>query len=114
MSAYYLLKWCNPATLQAGGFGDDSHPLAMLPQGYGAMVDAMSIEADLDVRLNTSVTSIDRAALENGGQIRLTVRDVGGAAENDCDDDDVEMCDVVALSGPITGGLGQVRIGQAS
>ena len=100
MPAYYMLKWCNPATLQQGGFGDSSHPLAMLPDGYGAIVDALAAEADLDVRLGATVTSVDRAALSDAdGQVKLTVR-YDDAAE--ADEDEVEMCDMVALSGPIT------------
>ncbi len=103
MPAYYMLKWCNPATLQQGGFGDTSHPLAMLPQGYGSIVDALAAEADIDVRLNATVTAVDRSALEaaaagggGGGQIRLTVR------YSPTGDEEVETCDLLALSGPIT------------
>jgi hypothetical protein len=51
MPAYYLLKWVNPATLSAGGFGNDpSEPLAMLPQGFGAMVDALAAEVGFSRR----------------------------------------------------------------
>jgi hypothetical protein len=41
----------NPATLSAGGFGNDpSEPLAMLPQGFGAMVDALAAEVGFSRR----------------------------------------------------------------
>ena len=43
--AYYLLKWCSPASLNAGGFGNDRDtPLAMLRSGYSALVEALAQE----------------------------------------------------------------------
>ena len=37
MPAYYGLKWVSPASLTAGGFGNDlDTPLAMIKQGCGA------------------------------------------------------------------------------
>ena len=61
MPAYYVLKWASPASLNAGGFGDRSdEPLAMLPDGYGALVDALAAEAGLDVRLGWRIARVKR------------------------------------------------------
>ena len=99
MPAYYLLKWVNPATLSAGGFGNDpSYPLAMLPEGFGAMVDALANEVGLDVRMNTTVISIDRSG-DSGSAVRLVVRSPGPSGATV---DSEELCDMLALSGPIT------------
>lgn len=99
MPAYYMLKWCNPVSMQQGGFGDASHPLAMLPEGYGSLIDGLAAEVNLDVRLNATVVSVDRSALPSGtddsGQIKLKVRYSEGPEEE-------EICDMLALSGPIT------------
>ena len=39
MSAYYMLKWCNPISMQGGGFGNKEYPLAMLKDGYGGIIN---------------------------------------------------------------------------
>lgn len=96
--AYYMLKWCSPASLQAGGFGGDiDTPLAMLPNGFGSMVDALAKEVGLDVRFNTTVWSVERNA---SAPVRLTVvqvpADAGAHAES------THECDFVVLSGPVT------------
>ena len=51
MPAYYLLKWVSPASLRAGGFGNDQDtPLAMLEEGFGAVAAALVADVDLEVR----------------------------------------------------------------
>ena len=111
MPAYYVLKWASPASLSAGGFGDHSdEPLAMLPAGYGAIVDALAAEADLEVRLGWRVSRIERHRGLRGG-----LHGVGGSATLFFDDGEAEggggeggggahppeQCDVLALTGPI-------------
>jgi len=89
MSAYYMLKWCSPRSLQAGGFGNDKDaPLAMLQDGYGALVDALATEVQLEVRLQHSVKRIERSAI---GGVKIEF-------EGTYSD---EKCDILALSGPI-------------
>jgi len=108
MPAYYLLKWVNPMTLSAGGFGNDpTTPLAMLPEGFGSLVDALAAEAGLDVRLNATVTLVDReGGGSGGGPVRLVVETTttsgGGGASGTEVTASEEFCDLVALSGPIT------------
>ena len=88
MPAYYVLKWASPASLSAGGFGDRSNePLAMLPEGYGAMVDALAADGALSVRLGWRATSIER-------------RRAGGAVVH-FTGQRPQHCDLIALSGPI-------------
>ena len=42
MPAYYGLKWCNTLSINRGGFGNDMDtPLAMLVEGYGAILDGL-------------------------------------------------------------------------
>lgn len=99
MPAYYVLKWISPASLSAGGFGHKvDSPLAMLPSGYGAMVEALAADVALDVRFAWRVTSIERAAAAVGG------RSGGGHATLHFAEplrQPRQACDLVALSGAI-------------
>jgi hypothetical protein len=91
MSAYYMLKWCSPKSLAAGGFGNDHDtPLAMLPEGFGAIVAALAEEVSLDVRLSHTVRSITRSRV---GGVRIDFATPADAA--------AESCDLLVLSGPI-------------
>jgi hypothetical protein len=91
MSAYYMLKWCSPKSLAAGGFGNDHDtPLAMLPEGFGAIVAALAKEVDLDVRLGYTVRSITRSRV---GGVQMDFATPAGVA--------AESCDLLVLSGPI-------------
>ena len=104
MPAYYCLKWASPASLRAGGFGNDKDtPLAMLRDGYGAVVDALARDAGLDVRLGARVVAVERPGAGGstggggggGGGGAATLRFADPAAHPD------EQCDLVVLSGPI-------------
>ena len=91
MSAYYMLKWCSPKSLAAGGFGNDHDtPLAMLPEGFGAIVAGLAKEVDLDVRLGHTVSSITRS---RAGGVRIQFATPTNT--------EAESCDILALSGPI-------------
>lgn len=87
MPAYYMLKWCSPASLSAGGFGNDQDtPLAMLRSGYSALVEALAAEVHLDARLGVQVLGVERA--RSGATLHFAGRPS-------------EHCDIVVLSGPI-------------
>eukprot|EP00505_MAST-04D_sp_SCG-Rhode-Island_P004492 Stramenopile-MAST_4_protein_4492 len=90
MSAYYMLKWCSPKSMQLGGFGNDhDFPLAMLKDGYGGIVNRLAKEVDLDVRYGHRVVGVKRGL---GAGATLSFGDGQGD----------EACDVLVLSGPIT------------
>jgi uncharacterized protein (TIGR03792 family) len=90
MSAYYMLKWCSPKSMQLGGFGNDhDFPLAMLKDGYGGIVNRLAKEVDLDVRYGHRVVGVKRG-LGAGATLSF------GGSQGD------ETCDVLVLSGPIT------------
>ena len=116
MPAYYVLKWASPASLSAGGFGDHSdEPLAMLPAGYGAIVESLAKEVDLDVRLGWRVARIERHGggehREGGDGGRDGGRASGGGSGGGGGgatlffegraDASPEKCDLLALTGPI-------------
>lgn len=92
MPAYYVLKWVSPASLHAGGFGNDMDtPLAMLKDGYGAIIEALVGEVDLDVRLSTKVLSITRTGSDLA---TLQYQQASGKPSS-------MVCDLIVLSGPI-------------
>ena len=110
MPAYYLLKWASPASLGAGGLGDVSdEPLAMLPAGYGALVDAIAAEAAVDVRFGWRALSIVRgsaraaaaaaaraATFAEGESTRSATIHFDGPQAHP-----PQTCDLLVLSGPI-------------
>ena len=51
----------------------------MLPEGFGSLVDALAAEADLDVRLNATVTA---AMVSGGARVRSIAHDL--APLNQC------------------------------
>ena len=105
MSAYYMLRWASPKSMSSGGFGNDHDtPLAMLKDGFGSILNAMINETNLEIRLNTTVTSVQRSRT---GGVRMSVSssaeaEAGGAGGAGAGaEEEVINCDVVVLSGPI-------------
>jgi len=96
MPAYYGLKWVSPASINSGGFGNDPDaPLGMLKDGFSTMVTALSMEAQLDIRLQQEVVSVDRThAAADDGKVIVTTKSKNGAF-------DTHNCDLVILTGPI-------------
>ena len=116
MPAYHVLKWASPASLSAGGFGDHSdEPLAMLPAGYGAIVESLAKEVDLDVRFGWRVARIERHGGDgerreggdrDGGRDGGRASGGGGGGSATLffygrDDASPEECDLLALTGAI-------------
>ena len=104
MSAYYMLKWCNPVSMEGGGFGNKDYPLAMLKDGYGAMVDSIAKEVELDVRYGWKVKNIRRLQQQTLSKDQKKKKSSHLSSvvlefENTTED---EECDFLVLSGPIT------------
>lgn len=97
MPAYYPLRWASPASLRVGGFGNDPNaPVAMVREGFGAVLDGMIAEVNLTVRLNTRVVAITRSSNATVADDLVRVRyvtDHGPAQET--------QCDIVVLSGAL-------------
>jgi hypothetical protein len=106
MPAYYVLKWVSPASINAGGFGNDrSTPLAMLKQGYGALIQSLADEADLDLRLNAEVVSVERPGLTQQTQQTQKQKQQqlpAAPVRLHFADESTQECDILVLSGPIT------------
>jgi len=96
MPLYYVLKWCNPTSIQGGGFGNLDTPLALLKEGFGSIGNAMASEVDLAINLNTRVTSIVRS----DGMATITTEPTTNPANGVAESEEHE-CDIVVLTGPI-------------
>ena len=110
MSAYYMLKWCNPISMQGGGFGNKEYPLAMLKDGYGGIINNMAKEVQLNVKYGYKVKNIIRRPSSSSSSSTLFANDGSSNGmepsitlqfENPSTYPD-ETCDFIILSGPIT------------
>ena len=100
--------------MSSGGFGNDHDtPLAMLKDGFGSILNAMMNETNLEIRLSTTVKSVQRSRT---GGVRMSVSsssteaeagaEAGGGAEAGAEgggegEEEVINCDIVVLSGAI-------------
>jgi uncharacterized protein (TIGR03792 family) len=96
MSAYYMLKWCNPVSMQGGGFGNKEYPLAMLKDGYGGIINNMAKEVNLNVKYGHKVKNILRSSVAMASSLPVTLQFEDSSTQPDA------TCDFVILSGPIT------------
>ena len=98
--------------MSSGGFGNDHDtPLAMLKDGFGSILNAMMNETNLEIRLSTTVKSVQRSRT---GGVRMSVSsssteaeagaEGGGAEAGGAEgggEEEVINCDIVVLSGAI-------------
>eukprot|EP00041_Stephanoeca_diplocostata_P031974 m.1010532 g.1010532 ORF g.1010532 m.1010532 type:complete len:1024 (+) comp24060_c0_seq2:222-3293(+) len=99
MPAYYPLRWASPASLRVGGFGNDPDaPVAMVREGFGAVIDGMIAEENLTVHLNTRIVSISRKGARHGesGDDLVDVEYVVGSGPVQS-----TQCDMIVLSGAV-------------
>jgi uncharacterized protein (TIGR03792 family) len=98
MPAWYILRWVTPASLATGGFGNDpSTPLAMVEQGLGSIVQALAEEVNLDIRLATRVTAVERQPSDRPIRLVLSSDGADGTGTSSSETE----CDLLALTGPI-------------
>lgn len=98
--AFYALRWVNPTSLMAPCFGDNPDTcVAVIKEGMGSIVSSLLRDANITLRLNTTITSIERSG---PGPVRVSYRSSATDDSGECEAVVGEAaCDVLVLTGPI-------------
>lgn len=104
MPAYYCLAWANPTSIRGGGFGNDADtPLAILKDGYGALVSSLAADSGAKIVLGAPVRSIRRQTAGRPAILELAASaDISDAAPEQFECDIVVSKRKSCASGPST------------